>query len=1243
MATSNQRDVELNLRVATVGVDSLQKLQEDVGKLAAEGSIAADSALKLAEQIDHVIKSAGQFNAVAQLEQQVADLAAATERSGTTAMAMAQDLTILSEKTQQLAAAESLQRAALEGAQEALDATRDAMTRNRLETEHAERSTTEYRETMRQFKLDELDAAAVVRERAAALREAQAATQAAADEEATMSKALSAATKEADGYARSLSARNTELRDSRAALEEAGVAAKDLAEAERTLITMQNEAFAATERAKGAEVSRKAALEAEAEELRNLSAIEFTTMQQMREASRAEADGIIADANRIEEALRQEAQVAQTAASEIRSAFSTLGTQSVEELRAEIDRVRAAMQTLGTTAGITGPELERAMSVGQSRINALERDIRQATGSLTLMDHATSALSNSWVQLGGAYLAYDIGSRMAKGFVEANTTMEKLRLGLNAVYKDTGVTASQIDFLYQTANRAGVAVGEISPEFLKFTASMTSANVSLKDSNALFAAVAQASGTLGLNGERVTQILGALSQMAGKGTVSMEELRQQLGDALPGALSLTAQGLGITEAQLIKLVTAGNLASRDLFPALTASLQKMAGEVDTVSSKWERFLNALNQTATTVGDAGGLDVIRYSLVALGAAVGLVVIPLTGFIEVVFGLAKAIPVLFGPFGTFMDRMRGIGDIVDGAATRLSKLEDAFLNMVGLGDKAADSTGKVGTSTAQAGQAAAGAQPSWVALGVAFAELVTAQENAIVVATHHSKAIKEQADAMNVLAKLTGDEAQVRETALQGAQAELAANERLAQSKEALAKTFADEKAARIEAASKTADGLKLAAEEIKAIDQKIEKAAAEADQARQQAEATRVLVAAKQLEVQTFGDQSRAIDTLRVAMETAKETAILYAAAERDGTATKELARQAAVDAAVAEGKYRDALKDATAAANAAVQGVHALNTVRKTALDVSMAEAKAAEDRARFYGNEYGVRQAQIQQKQIEIAQMKLSITTILAEADAMDVALNAKIEELVLSGKWTDQMATEMAARRQEIDAKRASADATRAGIAEQERELQNLQLGKDAKAAVNDISKQLTQTLGGETTARGTNAGSIDSENVALQKQLDLLHALSQAQTPGGDPTKTADGFKKNSDGSASGQFNNNLPVDQAFALANGQITDLAAAKAAFQQAKNAYDDMQAFTKLNPGASSFEYQQSTTQLYTKARAQLEKLQAGSDAASGSSSHTVNVNVGGTSTQIGVASAKDGSNLAGLIKVIADASRSAA
>ena len=82
------------------------------------------------------------------------------------------------------------------------------------------------------------------------------------------------------------------------------------------------------------------------------------------------------------------------------------------------------------------------------------------------------------------------------------------------------------------------------PASARSTAATSAANIPISVTNELFASVTKASATLGLSGERTSLVLQALSQMASKGTVSMEELRGQLGESLPGALSLAAKGQG---------------------------------------------------------------------------------------------------------------------------------------------------------------------------------------------------------------------------------------------------------------------------------------------------------------------------------------------------------------------------------------------------------------------------------------------------------------------------------------------------------------------------------------------------------------------------------------------------------------------------------------------------------------------------------------------------------------------------
>lgn len=170
------------------------------------------------------------------------------------------------------------------------------------------------------------------------------------------------------------------------------------------------------------------------------------------------------------------------------------------------------------------------------------------------------------------------------------------------------------------------------------------------------------------------------------------------------------------------------------------------------------------------------------------------------------------------------------------------------------------------------------------------------------------------------------------------------------------------------------------------------------------------------------------------------------------------------------------------------------------------------------------------------------------------------------------------------------------------------------------------------------------VEEQATALQKLYDRYRLVANGKT-------TADGYTKNVDGSAAGSFNNLLPVDQAFALANNQLKTIEEARIGMQQARDAFDAMQKFTRDSPGSSSFEYQQSTAALYVAARTAFERMtaqQAGTDRGQTrqqptGNTRTVNINIGGRTTPINVASQEDSNALVGLLRQLESARGSAA
>lgn len=92
----------------------------------------------------------------------------------------------------------------------------------------------------------------------------------------------------------------------------------------------------------------------------------------------------------------------------------------------------------------------------------------------------------------------------------------------------------------------------------------------------IFKGLATGLGKRGVVGESLDGSLTALSQMAGKGVVSMEELRQQLGDRLPRAVKISADAMGLTTKEMFKLVGSGRLLASDFLPALEKELNNVS-------------------------------------------------------------------------------------------------------------------------------------------------------------------------------------------------------------------------------------------------------------------------------------------------------------------------------------------------------------------------------------------------------------------------------------------------------------------------------------------------------------------------------------------------------------------------------------------------------------------------------------------------------------------------------------------
>lgn len=746
MADSTKK-ISMELSVSTVNTESINRLRDDVKELAKQGGAAAPEFKELADELSKFATQAAQLEQLEQLDAALKEAAAGAaeltaktrdlrsevdaqaaqakaasdaEQANTAAIkAKALDIKLLENAVKQLRLAESSGANATAENAQAIQQTLAVLSKVTGETR-------EYSAALDTNKTVIRDARQAVAELQAQKLQLQAngvALKELADQESAALKELSAtyrvANTESERASRAARALSDEVGAVRDGARSAGLAVDDLGEAQRQLaaqvvdaagalkqLVQQQNALADTAAIEQAYKRTLDGLNAQIKLSQQEAALRQKHAAEAIALARKQSDEEAKAAADAEKAVRD---ATTAAANAMRDAFGSIGAKSAAALRAEIEQVRASMQMLASSGMLTGKELDVAMRSGNAAIKALERDLREATGTLTLMDRAGSALKTTMGQLAAFFSITTAVESTGRAFYEATKQIQSLELGLEAVYGDADIARKQIDFLREAANSGGIAVKDISGSFTKFSVATKEANIPIEQSNELFKELTRVSGLMGLSSASVDRALNALAQTSSKGVVQLEELSGQLGDALPGALSLVAKGLGVTTGELMKMVEAGTLTHKQLIPALTIGLKSLEGQNDTLAGSVGRVSNAITEFYQQASDSTAMRSVTDGLNALAANFGTVV-------DVVAALGKGMLAL-----KFVEYVRGI-ELFGGASrkaatdveaqTAATAANTAALNAntaAKSANAAATATALVGaaTTTKAAGDAAASA--------------------------------------------------------------------------------------------------------------------------------------------------------------------------------------------------------------------------------------------------------------------------------------------------------------------------------------------------------------------------------------------------------------------------------------------------------------------------------------------------------------------------------------------------------
>ena len=176
----------------------------------------------------------------------------------------------------------------------------------------------------------------------------------------------------------------------------------------------------------------------------------------------------------------------------------------------------------------------------------------------------------------------------------ARATLENVSFETKDAAINTKLYAQNLDFANKLAKKYHQNQIEIIDNFAQFHAACMSTNISLEDQQKIYEALTRAAAYFHMSESRAKDMMVAVTQMISKNVVSSEELRRQLGNALPGAFNMMANAVGVTTAELEKLLKAGKLASGPALIKFADELNKQTQNIsfDSVQLKINDLQNA---------------------------------------------------------------------------------------------------------------------------------------------------------------------------------------------------------------------------------------------------------------------------------------------------------------------------------------------------------------------------------------------------------------------------------------------------------------------------------------------------------------------------------------------------------------------------------------------------------------------------------------------------------------------------
>ena len=254
---------------------------------------------------------------------------------------------------------------------------------------------------------------------------------------------------------------------------------------------------------------------------------------------------------------------------------------------------------------------------------------------------------------GGAFAITSFLNKLKEVARETN----RARITLKNVSSSMQEFASSEKWITDLGNKYGQSINNLELSFGKFLAASRGAGVEIGTVKNIFQGLTQAVSAFGLSASDANLAFLAVEQMMGKGVVSAEELRRQLGERIPTAMAAMARAVGEqygTDGSIQALqekLKAGAINSAEVMEVFVQKLKELSGtpDVDNLETSYTRLGNRLREIVLDWDITGKL---KFAVDTISGLLGLLKDHFLAFAGAVAGAAVG--------GKIMKSFRKIAD-------------------------------------------------------------------------------------------------------------------------------------------------------------------------------------------------------------------------------------------------------------------------------------------------------------------------------------------------------------------------------------------------------------------------------------------------------------------------------------------------------------------------------------------------------------------------------------------------------